>query len=82
MPGGKIIIRDGDADLIQRHKATRFTEVLSVSLLGFNRAENPLNFISGSWLKSFCQKHGFMIETIDQHKATSNIIFVITKATV
>lgn len=82
LPDGKIIIRDGDADLIQRHKATRFTEVLSVSLLGFNRAENPLNFISGSWLKLFCQQHGFKVETIDQYKATSNIIFVITKATV
>ena len=78
-PEGKIIIRDGDADLKQRHKGTRLTELFSVKFLKFNKSTNKLNYISGKTLSEFTGKHGFKIQTIDQGKLTSNVIFVISK---
>jgi 1-acyl-sn-glycerol-3-phosphate acyltransferase len=77
--GGKIIIRDGDADLKQRHAGTKLTEFFSVRILKFNKSQNNLNFVSGKSLTDFAHKHNFVTETIDQGKLTSNVIFVMTK---
>jgi 1-acyl-sn-glycerol-3-phosphate acyltransferase len=78
-PGGKIIIRDGNADLKKQHKATKMTEFLSVRILKFNKSVNTLNFFSGNDLKSFVETLGAQFEIVDQGKVTSNSIFVITK---
>jgi 1-acyl-sn-glycerol-3-phosphate acyltransferase len=78
-PGGKIIIRDGDADLKERHKGTRLTEFMSVKLMKFNKSRNELNFISGQALKDIAIEHGFNVNIIDQGRLTSNVIFVISK---
>ncbi|MBX2965387.1 MAG: 1-acyl-sn-glycerol-3-phosphate acyltransferase [Cyclobacteriaceae bacterium] len=78
-PGGKIIIRDGNADLAQRHQGTKLTELFSVKFLKFNKSLNELNYISGKALTEFVGRHGYKIQTIDQGKLTSNVIFVISK---
>ncbi len=78
-PGGKIILREGDTDLKERHKGTRITEFFSVRLLKFNKAQNELNFISGKALREFSGNHGYQMQTIDQGGVTSNIIFVLSK---
>jgi uncharacterized protein len=78
-PGGKIIVRDGDADLRQRHKGTRITEFFSVQLLKFNKSTNELHFLSGAHLTSLAQSNGFSVRILDETKYTSNVIFVISK---
>jgi hypothetical protein len=78
-PGGKIIVRDGNADLKSRHQGTRLTELFSVKLLGFNKSINALNFISGKAVSAFAAARGWKIEVFDQTRLTSNIIFVISK---
>ncbi|HYF67499.1 MAG TPA: 1-acyl-sn-glycerol-3-phosphate acyltransferase [Ohtaekwangia sp.] len=78
-PGGKIIIRDGNTDMRQRHKGTKLTELFSVKLLKFNKAVNPLTFVSGEQITRLAEEHGFVAEQFDHAKLTSNIIFVITK---
>lgn len=75
-PGGKIIIRDGDADLKKRHKGTKLTELFSTKL-GFNKTQNELSFLSGSELETWAKERGFKVERIDETKRTSNVIFVL-----
>jgi 2-polyprenyl-3-methyl-5-hydroxy-6-metoxy-1,4-benzoquinol methylase len=77
--GGKIIIREGNADLKKRHWGTQMTEFFSVKLLKFNRSVNRLNFISGARILSLANKPGFTTHVLDDTKYTSNVIFVINK---
>jgi len=78
-PGGRVIVRDGDADLIDRQKGTALTEFFSVKLLGFNKSTQELSFISGTALRKLVQQHGLTVSVLDQTKFTSNVIFVIDK---
>lgn len=80
LPGGRLIIRDGDRDLDARHKGTWLTELFSVKLLGFNKARNELNFISGQQLRQAAKERGFEVSTHDETRYTSNVIFVISKS--
>jgi uncharacterized protein len=77
--GGKMIIRDGNRDLQERHKGTQLTELFSVKLLRFNKSRNELNFISGTALKELAHRHGLLVQIQDETKYTSNVIFVISK---
>lgn len=76
--GGKLLVRDGNTDWRLRHRGTRLTELFSVKLLRFNKASNPLHFISGAWLKSLAEKHGMVVTEHDDASFTSNVIFEIT----
>jgi 1-acyl-sn-glycerol-3-phosphate acyltransferase len=78
-PGGRLIVRDGDADLEERQKGTALTEFFSVKLLGFNKSTQALSFVSGTTLKQLVQAHGLTVSVLDQTKYTSNVIFVIDK---
>lgn len=76
--GGAIIIRDGDAELEERHKGTKMTELFSTKLLGFNKTgENALSFLKASTIRELAAKHGMELTQIDNTKYTSNIIFVL-----
>lgn len=79
-PGGKLIIRDGNTDLNERHWGTKLTEFFSVKLLGFNKSRNPLNFVSGEWIKKMASSYGLKGEVLDEGKFTSNVIFVFEKS--
>ncbi|HEY9006250.1 MAG TPA: 1-acyl-sn-glycerol-3-phosphate acyltransferase [Ohtaekwangia sp.] len=78
-PGGMIIIRDGDADLRERHKGTQLTEFFSIRVMKFNKSENALNFISGKKLRQLAADYGMKVDEVDVTKFTSNVIFVIRK---
>jgi uncharacterized protein len=78
-PGGTLIIRDGDADLQQRHQGTKLTELFSVKVLGFNKSTNELNFISGRALTAKATEHGLQVNVLDNASLTSNVIFVVSK---
>ncbi len=76
---GMIIIRDGDRDLQERHKGTKLTELFSTKIIGFNKTENQLHFISRSEIENFAAKHNLKAEVIDNTKLTSNIVMVLRK---
>ncbi len=78
-PGGRLIVRDGDADLQERQKGTALTEFFSVKLLGFNKSTQDLSFVSGTALRRLVEAHGLTVTVLDQTKFTSNVIFVIDK---
>lgn len=77
-PGGKIIIRDGDSEKVDKHKSTRLTEFFSVGI-GFNKTRNEMNYISGDMIKKFAEEHNFKLQMIDDSRKTSNTIFVLTR---
>jgi 2-polyprenyl-3-methyl-5-hydroxy-6-metoxy-1,4-benzoquinol methylase len=78
-PGGMLIVRDGDADLRERHQGTRLTEFFSVRAMGFNKSTNTLTFMSGTRLRALVAEYGLTLSTVDTTKLTSNVIFVIRK---
>ncbi len=79
IPGGTILIREANAELLQRHKKSKITEFLSTHI-GFNLTADPgkeLYFTSASGIKAIAVEYGLSFETIDNKKHTSNNLFVI-----
>jgi 2-polyprenyl-3-methyl-5-hydroxy-6-metoxy-1,4-benzoquinol methylase len=78
---GMIIVRDGDADLKNKHKRTKLTELFSTRLIGFNKtSEQGLSFLSYKTMQDFAQTHQLKLTKIDQTKYTSNVFFILKKA--
>ena len=73
---GLIILRDGDADLQERHQGTKLTEVFSTNI-GFNKTQNKLHFLSGKRIKEWAKAKNLNLRLIDETKFTSNVIFVL-----
>jgi len=73
---GFIILRDGDADLQERHKGTKLTEIFSTNS-GFNKTQNKLHFLSGKQIKEWANAKNLNLQLIDETKFTSNVIFVL-----
>lgn len=76
---GMIIVRDGDRNLKERHKRTKLTELFSTKIIGFNKTQNALHFISRSEIETFAAKHNLKAHVIDNTKLTSNIVMVLKK---
>lgn len=80
LPGGKLIIREGNSDLQSRHKGTRLTELFSTKILGFNKTSgNGLSFLSGKLIKEIANNEQMDCFELDNTKFTSNVIFVLKK---
>jgi len=77
--GGRLIVREGNADLSKRHKGTMITEFFSVKLFRFNKSVNSLNFVSGERIRKLAVSSGLTVNVLDDAKFTSNVIFVIQK---
>ncbi|MEO7313083.1 MAG: 1-acyl-sn-glycerol-3-phosphate acyltransferase [Chitinophagaceae bacterium] len=79
-PGGKLIIRDGDKDVTEKHKRTELTEFFSTRLFGFNKTgKKRLSFLSGKWIRETAVSHNMHCFEIRDSKITSNTIFVLQK---
>ena len=79
LPGGTIIIRDGDNRLDKKHANTRLTELFSTRILNFNKTENKLQFFSFNDMAKLGQSLGFETQIIEQAKWTSNLIMVFKR---
>lgn len=77
--GGVLIVRDGISELTERIKGTKLTEVFSTKLLGFNKTQNQLHFISRRLIDDFAAKHDMQVEVLDNAKMTANLTFVLRK---
>ena len=76
---GQIIVRDADADLIERTKMTKFTELQSTRIFKFNKTEHELTFISGKKIEELARKNGFSYSRFDNAKLTSNITHILKR---
>lgn len=79
LPGGMIVIRDGDASRKGRHGITRFTELLSTRLLGFNKTEHTLHFFTREDILDMAERLSMRVEERPNDRYTSNRIYVLTK---
>lgn len=79
VPGGVLIIRDGVSELTERIKRTKLTELFSTKLLGFNKTQNNLNYISRAMISDFAQRHSLSVEVLDHAKVTANLTFVLRR---
>lgn len=79
LPGGMIIVRDGNADNARSHKVTRLTELLSTRLLGFNKTENDLFFPSHEQFSRLAVRHAMQIEQRANDRFTSNTIYILRR---
>ena len=77
---GKLIIREGNADIQDRHKGTLLSEFFSTTVFGFNKtSEQGLSFLSGETIRSIAEELDYSCEVIDSSKHTSNTVFVLQK---
>ena len=77
-----IIIRDANTKLKERHKGTRFTEIFSTKIFGFNKTmseSKELFFVSSDDIFEMFKKHNMEVDIVDQTKLTSNVVYIIKK---
>lgn len=79
LPGGMLIIRDGDAGGTTKHRVTRFTELLSTRLLEFNKRENDLCFPTHEQFIRVAERFHLEIEQRANDRFTSNMIYILRK---
>ncbi|MFZ1305962.1 MAG: 1-acyl-sn-glycerol-3-phosphate acyltransferase, partial [Ferruginibacter sp.] len=81
-PGGKLIIRDGDADKKAMHKKTKLTEFFSTKLFSFNKTkETGLSFLSGTMIRNLAAAKNMDCSEMPDSKHTSNTIFILKATT-
>nr|HPZ89641.1 class I SAM-dependent methyltransferase [Flavihumibacter sp.] len=79
--GGRLVVRDGDADQAKKHQKTKLTELFSTKLLGFNQTSGDLHFTSAAVIRRLAVANGFDLLQEADSEQTSNTIFVFTKKT-
>jgi 1-acyl-sn-glycerol-3-phosphate acyltransferase len=80
LPGGILIIRNGNSDMKERHKITKLTEFFSIKVLKFNKSNHSLNFLSGKRISQLVAFHGLTLEIEDNSRLTSNILMIFRKS--
>jgi 2-polyprenyl-3-methyl-5-hydroxy-6-metoxy-1,4-benzoquinol methylase len=81
IPGGMVIIRDGDKDKEKQHKKTKLTEFFSTRVFNFNKIkESGLSFLSGKMIRSMAAERGMSCSEKADSKHTSNTIFILKAA--
>lgn len=78
-PDGFIIIRDGNTEEEERHKVTKFTELMSTRIIKFNKTEEQLCFVSESRMRQIAANCGMSVESLQNDKYTSNTIYIFRK---
>jgi len=82
-PEGRVIIREGDAELKSRHFLTRLSEFFSTRL-AFNKTldeKRDLFFPTRTGLTNILAKQKFTVEVIDNTRYTSNLIYIAKRTT-
>lgn len=77
--GGMIFVRDGDRDRGKKHLLTRLTEIFSVRIFRFNKADCELYFTSREQMAGVAERNGLDIEITENDKYTSNTIYIFRK---
>lgn len=76
---GILIVRDGVADLKERHENTKRSEKWSTQIIRFNKTKNELHFLNKAFIEQWAKEKGMSLEIIETSKKTSNLIFVLKR---
>lgn len=79
LPGGMIVVRDGNSSDSGKHRLTRFTELLSTKIIGFNKTTEKLCFTSYEQMKNIADECDLQLKTIHNDKYTSNTIYTFVR---
>ncbi|MBZ5858880.1 trifunctional MMPL family transporter/lysophospholipid acyltransferase/class I SAM-dependent methyltransferase [Flavihumibacter profundi] len=80
LPGGKIILREGNSEMEQAHRRTKLTEFFSTKVMGFNKSDaGRLYYLSASMIKSQAEKQGFHCRELKDSNFTSNFIYILER---
>ncbi|MCC6599870.1 MAG: 1-acyl-sn-glycerol-3-phosphate acyltransferase [Crocinitomicaceae bacterium] len=77
--GGRMIVRDGDAEQAKKRHSTRFIEFMSIRLLGFNKTINSISLVNKGHLLSLAEKHRMKILLHNSSAFISSDVFIFTK---
>lgn len=76
-PNGKIIIRDANIDLKEKHKSTELTERMSTGI-GFNKANySDMEFVSSQLISQTALEMQCSFKVLEESKYLSNLIYEI-----
>lgn len=78
-PNGILIVRDGNVSKKEKHRLTRFTELLSTRIISFNKTTESLCFTSEEQIRGIARECNMQIETVPNDKYTSNTIYIFRK---
>jgi len=78
LPGGKIIIRDGNTSG-NKHKVTKLTEFFSTKLLAFNKTQEELCFFDNKFIEQIANELGMKVDEHKNDQYTSNTIYILSK---
>lgn len=81
MPGGLILIREGDELETGGHKWTLLTEFISTRITRFNKSGKKLYFTSEKRLRKIALENGCTLTGQKDSSLTSNTLFIIKKRT-
>ncbi len=82
-PGAKLIIREGNTEIRDRHRGTELSEFFSTRVFGFNKTSAyGLSFLSGATIHALAAEKGYTCEEIEASQRTSNTVFVLQKPAV
>ena len=76
-PGGRIIVRDANAELKKRHTGSMLTEFFSTKVFRFNKTKHELSFLKAQTVIQEAKAANLSVEILDNTRFTSNVIFVI-----
>jgi 1-acyl-sn-glycerol-3-phosphate acyltransferase len=79
LPGGIIIVRDGDNNHGKKHGMTRLTEFLSTRVFRFNKTTDKLSFFSAEEMIAIGENIGLQARIMDHQKWNSNLVIVFKK---
>ncbi len=79
LPGGIIIVRDGDSNHGKKHGITRLTEFLSTRVFRFNKTTDKLTFFSAEEMVTLGENIGLQARIMDHQKWNSNLVIVFQR---
>lgn len=77
--GGLIVIRDANSSNVKKQRITNLSEFFSIRILGFNKKQHDVCYISAQQMHTFANECGMSVESFDNDKYTSNTIFLLKK---
>ncbi len=78
LPGGLLILRDGIIEH-PKLKQTKWTEILSTRVFGFNKVNNEMEFISKDEMEALALDNHLVMDDVSHSQKTSNHLFVFYK---
>lgn len=77
--GGMLVVRDGDASNSEQHGHILETEKWSTKIIGFNRTEEELTFVTKDWMKEFAENHGLDLKVRKCDGKTSEMLYIFKR---